>query len=119
FGEIIGVGIHVIAGPWLARTSVAAAVMGDAAIAARREEEHLVFERIRGKRPAMAEDNRLPGAPILVIDLGAVFGCDCAHMGLDCWSWYQANLRTRPIKRISGSVCRLRKCTFAGGARAW
>jgi hypothetical protein len=33
-GEVVGVGIHVVAGPGLARTAMAAAVMGDAAIAA-------------------------------------------------------------------------------------
>ena len=85
FGKVIGVGVHVVAGPRLARASVAAAVMGDASIAARGEVEHLILECIRGKRPAMAEDNGLSGAPILVIDLGAVFGRDCAHVGLDCW----------------------------------
>jgi hypothetical protein len=46
---------------------MAAPVVGDAAIATRGEKEHLVFERVGGERPAMAENDRLTGAPILVI----------------------------------------------------
>ena len=79
--EVVGVGVHVVAGPRLARTPVAAAVMRDAAISARSQKEHLVFKRIRGERPAMAEDHRLPGAPVLVVDLRAVLGCNRAHNG--------------------------------------
>src|ERR1700737_3277395 len=79
FREVVGVRVHVVAGPRLARTSVAAAVMRDAAISARSEKEHLVFERIRGERPAVAEDHRLPGAPVVVVNLRAVSGCDRAH----------------------------------------
>jgi CheY-like chemotaxis protein len=81
FREVVGVGVHVVAGPRLARTSVAAAVMGDAAISVRGEIEHLVFERIRGERPAVAEDHRLPGASVFVINLRAVFGCERTHGG--------------------------------------
>jgi hypothetical protein len=79
FRQVVGVSVHVVAGPWLAGTPVAAAVMCDASISARGEIEHLVFERICGERPAMAEDHRLPGAPVLVIDLRAVSGRDRAH----------------------------------------
>ena len=70
--EVVGIGVEVVAVPGLARPAMAAAVVGDAAIAARGQEEHLVLERIGGQRPAMAEDDRLPRAPILEIDLGAV-----------------------------------------------
>ena len=62
--EVVGVRVHVVAGPRLARTSVAAAVMRDAAKATRSEKEHLVFKRIRRERPAVAEDHRLSGAPV-------------------------------------------------------
>ena len=47
--------------------------MGDAAVAASGQKEHLVFEGVRAERPAMAEDDGLSGAPVLVIDLRAVF----------------------------------------------
>ena len=58
--EVVSVCVHVVAGPRLARTSVSASVMRDAAISARGEIEHLVFKRVRGEWPAMAEDDRLP-----------------------------------------------------------
>src|SRR5258707_1938010 len=53
--------------------------MRDAAIAMRSEIEHLVFERICGERPAMTENHRLPGAPVLVVNLRTVFGCEGTH----------------------------------------
>ena len=77
--EIIGVRVQVIAVPGLARTAMAAAIMGDASIAARSEIEHLVFKGIRGERPAMTENDGLSFAPVVVIDLRAVSGCDRAH----------------------------------------
>ena len=77
--EIVGVGVHVVAVPGLARAAVAAAVMGDAAIAAGGQEEHLVLEGVRAQRPAVAEDDGLSAAPVLVIDLRAVFGRDRGH----------------------------------------
>jgi hypothetical protein len=79
FREVVGVGVHVVAGPRLARTPVAAAIMGNTAVAARGQEEHLVFKGVRTERPAVAEDHRLPGAPILVVDLRTVRRRDRAH----------------------------------------
>ena len=76
FREIVGVGVHVVAVPRLARAAMAAAIMGDAAIAARREEEHLVLEGVGAERPAMAEDDRLSRAPVLVVNLRPVLGGD-------------------------------------------
>jgi hypothetical protein len=58
---------------------MAAAIMGNAAIAARRQEEHLVFKGIRAERPIMAEDNRLSLTQIIVINLRAIFGRDRGH----------------------------------------
>ena len=78
-GEIVGIGVEIIALPGLARAAVAATVMRDAAVAARGKEEHLVFQRVRGKRPAMAEDHRLPFAPVLKINFGSVFRLDEWH----------------------------------------
>src|SRR5260370_9800059 len=78
-GEIIGIGIEIIAVPWLARAAVAAPVMRDAAIAARGQEKHLVLECVGAQRPAMAEDDGLTLAPILVIDLCTVVRGDRGH----------------------------------------
>ncbi len=78
-GEVVGVRVHVVAVPRLARTSVAAAVVRDAAVSARGQKEHLVFKGIRGKRPAVTEDNGLSATPVVVIDLRAVFRRDGVH----------------------------------------
>src|SRR6202011_1006455 len=67
-GEVVGVVVHVIAVPGLARAAVAAAIVGNASIPMRSQEKHLVFEGIRGERPAVAEDHRLSLTPILVIN---------------------------------------------------
>src|SRR6185437_15927769 len=53
--------------------------MSDDSIAVLCEEKHLACPRLRRQRPAVAEDNRLAGAPILVVDLSAVLGCDSGH----------------------------------------
>jgi hypothetical protein len=77
--QIVGVGIHLIAAPRLTRASVAAAVMSDAAVATRREKDHLVFPGIGRQRPAVTEDDRLSRPPVLVINLGAIAGLDRGH----------------------------------------
>jgi hypothetical protein len=64
-GKIVGIMIHIVAVPRLARTAMTAAVMGDAAIAVRCQKKHLVFEGVGGKRPAVAKNYRLSLPPIL------------------------------------------------------
>jgi hypothetical protein len=46
-GEVIGVGVHVVALPWLARATMSTAVVSDAAVSTRGQEKHLVFKCIR------------------------------------------------------------------------
>jgi len=46
-GEIVGVGVHIVAVPWLTRVSMTASVVRDATISVRSQEEHLIFESIR------------------------------------------------------------------------
>jgi hypothetical protein len=58
---------------------MAAAVMRDDAIALLAEEKHLAVPGISHEGPAVREQNRLPGSPVLVKDLGAVLRRDCAH----------------------------------------
>src|SRR5438094_213082 len=67
--EVVGVGVQIVAVPGLARAAVAAAVMGDAAVAAGSQKEHLVFPGVRAQRPAMTEDHGLSAAPVLVVQL--------------------------------------------------
>src|SRR3979411_2838108 len=79
--QIGGVMIHVVAVPGLAGAAMAAAVMGDDAKTFAQEEQQLRIPVVRRQRPAMAEHDRLSGAPVLVKDLGAICGCDRLHEG--------------------------------------
>jgi hypothetical protein len=67
--EVVGVGVHVVAVPGLARSPVAAAVMGDAAVSVGAYEEHLVLPGVRAQRPAVAEDDGLALPPVLVVEV--------------------------------------------------
>jgi hypothetical protein len=73
--QVVGIRVHVVAVPRLARTAVAAAVVRDAPIPARSEKVHLIFERVGRQGPSMAKDHGPPGfdAPILIVDLASVF----------------------------------------------
>ena len=66
--QIVGIGVHVVAAPRLAGSPVPAPIVGDGAEAVRGHEEHLRFPAVGVQRPAVAEDDRLPGAPVLVVD---------------------------------------------------
>src|SRR3546814_13805588 len=69
---VVGVGIHLVAVPGLAGAAVAAAIMANGAIALGGEEHHLRLPGIGTEGPAVAEHHRLPAAPVLVVELGAV-----------------------------------------------
>src|SRR2546427_9228792 len=69
--QIVGVGIHVVAVPGLAGSAMAATVMSYCPIAMGGHEDQLVVPDVGIERPAMAEDDGLPRAPVLVIDPGA------------------------------------------------
>src|SRR6478672_4221640 len=70
--EIGRMGVHVIAGPGLARSPVTASIVRNAAVPAIREEHHLVFPRVAIQWRAVAEDDRLAGPPVFEEDFGAV-----------------------------------------------
>lgn len=78
--QIVGIGVHLVAGPRLAGPAMASAVVPDGAVAAGCNEHHLRLPGIGAERPAMAEQHGLPLAPALVVDLRSV-GCgDRAHV---------------------------------------
>src|SRR6476659_10015164 len=58
---------------------MATAIVGNAAIAIRGKEVHLVLKGVRRQWPAVTEDNRLSGAPILIVNLCSILRCDSAH----------------------------------------
>ena len=78
-GEIVGVGVHVVAGPGLAGAAMPAAVVRDAAVAARGEEEHLVFEGVGDSGQPWLNTTGCPAAPVLVVDLRAILGGERRH----------------------------------------
>jgi hypothetical protein len=55
--------------------------MGDDAIAMRGQEKHLVLEGVGADWPAVAEDDGLPGAPVLEPDRSLVFRDNGPHGG--------------------------------------
>ena len=79
FGNVGGVGIHVVPIDRLRGTAVPAAIMGDYPITVVQKEHHLRVPVVCGERPAMVEEERLTCAPILKVNLRAVFHCDRVH----------------------------------------
>ena len=75
-GEIVGVLIHVVALPTLARTSMAASVMGNHAISSLRQKQHLRVPGIGAQGPSMREGDDRAGAPVLVEDGGSILGAN-------------------------------------------
>src|SRR4051812_19237531 len=71
--------IHVMAVARLGGATVAAAIMGYDAITVIEEEQHLRVPVISRQRPSMTEHDGLTFAPVLVIDLRAVFSRDASH----------------------------------------
>jgi hypothetical protein len=51
-------------------------------IAVLRQKQHLDVPRVGTEWPAVTKHDGLTVAPVLVIDLRAVFGFDCAHLSL-------------------------------------
>src|SRR5262245_46583217 len=78
--KIICVVIHIVPATCLGGSAMAAAVMGYDAVALLQEEQHLRVPVISRQRPAMAENDGLTFAPVLVKNLCAVFGCDRTHV---------------------------------------
>ena len=70
---------------------MAPAVVRDAAIAVAGEEHHLVFEGIGAEGPAVAEDDRLTFAPVLVVNLGSVLGGESRHMDPPSWCGFRTS----------------------------
>ena len=71
-GEVVGIGVHVVAQPRLRGAAVAAAIVGNAAESIVGKELHLVVPGVGGEGPAVAEDDGLTGAPVFVVKAGAV-----------------------------------------------
>src|SRR3546814_491286 len=79
--KVVGIMIHVIALPGLARSPMPAAIVRDDPKAFVCEEERRSFPAVRAKRPTMAEryDRAILRTPVLVVKLDAVLGGDHIH----------------------------------------
>ena len=78
-GQVVGVGVHLVAVPGLGGATVAAAVVGDDPVTVLGQEPRRGIPGIGVQRPAVAEDHGRPAAPVLVEDLCAVVGGDEWH----------------------------------------
>src|ERR1700736_7005545 len=87
-GEIIGILVHAVAVPRLIRLAVATTVVGNHAISVLAEEQRLRVPGVAGERPSMGKQDRLSLSPVLVGNLGSVFGRDGGHaFGSLCLSY--------------------------------
>src|ERR1700676_1737300 len=77
--QVIGIRVHIVAAPRLARPTMPPPVVCNRAVSVLRQKHHLVLERIRAQRPPMAEHHRLPRAPILVVNLGPILRSNRWH----------------------------------------
>src|SRR5438552_227861 len=101
--QVVGIMIHVMAVARLGGAAMTATVVGDDAIAFANEEKHLRVPVIRGERPAMTEDDRLPGPPILIedVDVSSVLFSDC-----DVWHWVPFLGGSKKIQQRLGCLFR-------------
>jgi hypothetical protein len=122
-GKIVGIAVHVIAGRGLARSAMTATVVRDHPKAVLCQEQHLAVPGVGVQRPAVREGDDRAGAPVLVVDLGAVLGGDRAHRvgsfalvsraigGEQPWfDLLVASLRLRPIGHLTWSWPADRSC---------
>jgi len=79
-GEVVGVAVHVVAGPGLAGPAVPAAVVRDRPVAVLGQEDHLAVPRVGAERPAVRERDDRALAPVLVKQFRAVVGPDSTHL---------------------------------------
>src|SRR5438093_6215094 len=84
--QIVGVVIHVVATAGLRRATMSAPISRNDAETFADEKKHLRVPIIRRERPAVTEHNRLPAAPVFIIDVdvrsvffscGYVWHCSC------------------------------------------
>src|SRR5437899_4807718 len=72
--------IHVMAATGLGGTAMSAPVVGYDAIAVLEDEQQRRVPIIGRQRPAVAKHDGLTFAPVLVVDLRAIFRRNCRHV---------------------------------------
>src|SRR5947207_5211365 len=73
--QIVGIMVHVVSAAGLSRATMSTPISCNDAETFAEEKKHLRVPIIRRERPAVAEHNRLPAAPVFIIDVdvGSVF----------------------------------------------
>src|SRR5271165_591663 len=89
-GEIVGIGVHVVAIPGLGGTAMPATVSCNHSIALLSEEHHLRVPIVCGQRPSVTEHDGLARSPVLVVNLRSVFCGNRRHspFSLRCCDLY-------------------------------
>src|SRR5437762_14388465 len=67
--QIVGIVVHVVSAAGLSRATMSAPISRNDAKAFVDEKKHLRVPIIRRERPAVTEHNRLPAAPVFIIDV--------------------------------------------------
>ena len=67
--QIVGIMVHVVSATGLSRATMSAPISRNDAVTFAEEKKHLRVPIIRRERPAVAEHNRLPAAPVFIIDV--------------------------------------------------
>ena len=76
--KIVGIAVHVVSGGGLAGPAMATSVMCNYAEAVLRKEKHLAVPSVGAQGPAVRERDDRAFAPVLIVDLRAIFGDDRA-----------------------------------------
>src|SRR5882757_1292863 len=113
--QVVRVAIHVVSGRCLPGATVAASIMGDDAKAQLRQEMHLPVPRVSIQGPPMGERDDRASAPILEIDLGAVFTGNRIHSRSS--SQLMSRSRIATAYSFSGRKCGYPDTRDNGGAR--
>src|SRR6266487_7426 len=76
--QIVGVVVHVVSAAGLSRATMSAPIIRNDAETFAGEKKHLCVPIIRRERPAVTEHNRLPAAPVFIVDvdISSVFFSD-------------------------------------------
>src|SRR5205814_9883198 len=67
--KVVWIVVHVVSDAGLSRATVSAPIRGNDAEIFADEKKHLRVPIIRRERPAVTEHNRLPAAPVFIIDV--------------------------------------------------
>jgi hypothetical protein len=86
------------------------AVVGNAAITARSQKEHLFFKGVRTQRPTVTKNDGLPIAPVFVINMCAVLGVGCVHRFV---AWFSSESLFFGKASVSAPVSALLSDTIA------